>query len=403
VGNIYKLAVNTEADAPTGLWRAKVTVGGTSFTKSLRIETVKPNRLKIKFDMGKGPLRGGVLEQGKLNVNWLHGAPGRNLMVQADITLYKKTKGFVQFPGYHFYDPSITFYPDELTLFEGKVNEQGEADIKFKPPEISRAPGMLEAAFTIRAFEEGGDFSTDYFTMDYAPYQVFVGLRLPEGDKRGMLLTDTSHTVNIITCDANGNPKAVKNLQAAVYKVSWRWWWNASDNDMASYFGSSYRVAEAEAVINTDINGKGVFNFKIEYPDWGRYFVRIWDPEGGASTGKTVYVDWPGWAGQAKREFPGAASLLTFTSDKENYNVGETATIVFPASEQGRALITIESGSEIIKAEWVKPSGEQSSYSFEVTPEMAPNVYVGITLVQPHGQTVNDAPMRLYGILPIMV
>lgn len=403
VGNIFKLALNTDASSPTGLWRVRVKVGGVTFSKSLRIETVKPNRLKIKFDMGKGPLRGGVWEKGMLSVNWLHGAAGRNLKVQADITLYKSNKGFEQFPGFYFSDPSINFYPDEMVLFEGRVNNQGEAIVNFQPPEIANAPGMLEAAFSIRAFEEGGEFSTDFFNMDYAPYKTFVGLRLPEGDKRGMLLTDTTHSVRIITCDAEGKPKPVQGLQAAVYKVSWRWWWNATDNDMASYFGSSYAVPVAEDVIHTNKDGKGIFNFKIEYPEWGRYFVRIWDPDGGSSTGKTVYVDWPGWAGQAKREFPGAASLLTFTSDKTNYKVGETATIIFPSAGQGRALVTIESGSEILNAEWIKPEGRQSSYSFKITPEMAPNVYVGITLVQPHGQQDNDAPMRLYGVMPIMV
>lgn len=34
---------------------------------------------------------------------------------------------------------------------------------------------------------------------------------------------------------------------------------------------------------------------------------------------------------------------------------------------------------------------------------MAPNVYVHATLIQPHGQTKNDMPIRLYGVIPIMV
>ncbi|MCK5337940.1 MAG: alpha-2-macroglobulin, partial [Bacteroidales bacterium] len=38
-----------------------------------------------------------------------------------------------------------------------------------------------------------------------------------------------------------------------------------------------------------------------------------------------------------------------------------------------------------------------------ISPEMAPNVYVSITLVQPHAQSKNDAPIRLYGTIPIMV
>ena len=34
---------------------------------------------------------------------------------------------------------------------------------------------------------------------------------------------------------------------------------------------------------------------------------------------------------------------------------------------------------------------------------MAPNVYASVTVIQPHAQTINDMPMRLYGIIPVMV
>ena len=36
-------------------------------------------------------------------------------------------------------------------------------------------------------------------------------------------------------------------------------------------------------------------------------------------------------------------------------------------------------------------------------PEMAPNVYAYVTVIQPHAQTINDMPVRLYGIVPVMV
>ena len=34
---------------------------------------------------------------------------------------------------------------------------------------------------------------------------------------------------------------------------------------------------------------------------------------------------------------------------------------------------------------------------------MAPNVYAYVTVIQPHAQTINDMPMRLYGVVPVMV
>ena len=46
--NHYAFTVPTEMDAPTGNWEAMVSVGGAKFYKSIKIETIKPNRLKIK-------------------------------------------------------------------------------------------------------------------------------------------------------------------------------------------------------------------------------------------------------------------------------------------------------------------------------------------------------------------
>lgn len=48
---LYVFDMPTEPDAPTGAWNVNVNVGGVTFTKRLRIETIKPNRLKISLTM----------------------------------------------------------------------------------------------------------------------------------------------------------------------------------------------------------------------------------------------------------------------------------------------------------------------------------------------------------------
>ena len=41
--------------------------------------------------------------------------------------------------------------------------------------------------------------------------------------------------------------------------------------------------------------------------------------------------------------------------------------------------------------------------TFKAKPGMAPNVYANVTVIQPHAQTYNDMPIRLYGVVPVMV
>ncbi|MDM7999017.1 MAG: alpha-2-macroglobulin family protein, partial [Dehalococcoidia bacterium] len=51
----------------------------------------------------------------------------------------------------------------------------------------------------------------------------------------------------------------------------------------------------------------------------------------------------------------------------------------------------------------VKTQAGNQEVKIKATPAMAPNAYLYVTMLQPHSQTVNDAPVRLYGVIPVMV
>ena len=96
--------------------------------------------------------------------------------------------------------------------------------------------------------------------------------------------------------------------------------------------------------------------------------------------------------------------MLAFSLNKDSYEIGETATAIIPAAAGGRALVSIENGSTVLRQEWIEVSnGGDTKYTFKITPEMTPNVYLHISLLQPHAQTVNDLPIRMYGVVPVFV
>ena len=65
--------------------------------------------------------------------------------------------------------------------------------------------------------------------------------------------------------------------------------------------------------------------------------------------------------------------------------------------------MSIESGSKVVQTFWVNPNENNHKFSFDATPEMAPNVFVNISLIQSHDNKQNDLPIRLYGIQSIKV
>ncbi len=400
VDGFYDFTTATDADAPTGAWEARVKVGDRTFTKTVKVETVMPNRLKMGFEL-PDPLTAGPF-RAPLTAAWLHGAVGADLDASVTLRLRSTPTTFEKYADYVFDDPARTFETEEQELFEGTLDRQGRTDVRGTIEVEGAAPGRLAAQFVVKVFEPSGVFSTESFQKDLDPYDRYVGIRVPKGDElRGMLLTDQDHAVRIVLLDAKGNPVRSGQVQAEIYEIDWRWWWEKGDEDLAEFASSTSRKALKRDTVNV-VNGQAVWSFRIKYPDWGRYLIRVRDLAGGHATGKIVYIDWPGWAGRAGESKIGAA-MLTLSVDKPRYAPGETAAVTFPSNAKGRALVTLEQRGRVLQTAWVQPADGTTRWQFAVTPDMAPNVYVHVTFLQPHLQTANDLPIRLYGVVPVFV
>lgn len=401
--NHYKFTVPTESSAPTGSWEAVVSVGGARFYKNIKIETIKPNRLKIKNSFNEPILSASKENFNTIQVLWLHGAIAKDLKTEVQAKFSQQVTTFKGLTNYIFDDPTRQFSTEEINIFSGKVNDQGRVTIPIKPNIHEQAPGMLKAAFITKVYENGGDLSTDVASTTYSPYATYVGIKAPEPNRYGMLETDKNNRFDIVTVDENGRPKSGVNLDVRIYRLQSRWWWDASNDNLSNYSTSSSTTAYKNFKINTDSKGKGSISFSVSENDWGNYLIRISDSNGGHATGTKVYFDSPYWSAKSKNSDGEAATMLRFSTDKTKYLVGEKAKIFFPSSEGGRALISIENGTKVLQTLWAKTKEGETSVELPITGEMAPNVYVNVTLLQPHASTKNDSPIRMYGVVPIEV
>tara|TARA_Y100000034_G_scaffold105927_1_gene133867 strand:- start:220535 stop:226075 length:5541 start_codon:yes stop_codon:yes gene_type:complete len=402
VNRFYKFTIGTNDDYATGNYSAKVSVGGAKFYKNLKVETVKPNRLKMKIDFGEALLSKNEPIKGDLQVNWLHGTPAKNLKAEIKAKISATSTSFKNFKDYKFTDPSRDFYAQELNVFEGKLDQNGKAKISKSLKVGKNAPGMLNIQFLVRAFETGGDFSIDAFSKKYAPYDVFVGLKSPEGNRYGSFYTDENQSFSVVSIDKDGKPVGNQELEVQIYQIHWRWWWSSGSDNLSRYTSSRYKKRYKTLKINTNENGRASFDLNIPDEDRGRFLIRVLDKKGGHATGRTAYFykNWWQNEGSADKE---AAKMLVFSADKEKYNVGETAKITFPSGSQGRALISIENGTDVIESVWVTTQKGFTTAEIPITKAMTPNVYATISLLQPHQVSENDLPLRLYGTIPILV
>ncbi len=402
MNGFYTFHVPTQPDDPTGVWNAYIKVGGSSFHKSLRIETIKPNRLKINLALPAKLKAEDKEVYIPLSSAWLTGATASGLKAKVEMSLSRVNTQFKNYGQYLFNDPATDFTTVKSEVFDGKLDAEGKAGFNLKFPSATHAPGMLNANFTTRVFEQGGDASIYTQTVPFSPFESYVGINLNQPKER-YIETDKDHVFDIVTLDAEGRLVNRSNLEYKIYRIGWSWWWENNSESLGTYIHSSSITPVASGRLHTT-GGKTSFKFRIDYPGWGRYLVYVKDKESGHATGGTVYVDWPEWRGRSNKTDPSGIKMLTFSLDKDSYEIGETATAIIPAAAGGRALVSLENGSTVLKQEWIEVSGQKDTkYTFKVTPEMTPNVYLHISLLQPHAQTVNDLPIRMYGVVPVFV
>ena len=403
----YSFNIPTKADDPTGYWNAYLKVGGSSFHKTLHIETIKPNRLKIntRYEIPGQAGNDVILQAGekitvRTHASWLTGSVAGGNDVRAQITL-KKVGGtaFKGFENYTFNNPASQFTSAEYDLYKGRMDAQGNFTALVQLPLAQSAPGMLQATVVTSVEEPGGDESFTTETLPYSPFGAYVGLKVPEGE---YLETDTDQVFKIASVDARGNRIKGRRIEYAVYKVGWNWWWDSPGGDLDAYVSgnSVKKIANGNVVSgNTDVS----FTVREEYPEWGRYLILARDTGSGHVTGDFVTFDWPEYRGRASRKDPEALTMITFSTDKPSYTVGEKATVYIPGARDGKALVSLENASGVISRNWVKTSENDTPYEISITPEMAPNFYINITLLQPYGNSANDLPIRLYGVQRVNV
>ncbi len=403
VNDFYAFRTRTAANDPTGTYTATVRVGGATFSQPVRVETIMPNRLKIDLDFGGAFLVSDASSKNAaLNILWLHGAPAPNLKADVQATLTRTNTRFDRFETFVFDDPSRPYAEHNVTLFDKAVDAQGRATFPISVTANDQAPGVLRATISTKVFEPGGAFSTDQMSIPYHPYVHYVGIEPPAMRNRyGVVPRNSEYRFDIATVDREGQPAAREGVVLDLYHVGWSWWWDAQDN--TTHFNTrQLSQPVARDTVTTGASGTATAVMGLERVEGGRYLLRACDPDGHCS-GQFFYVAWSDRASRKDNQPPGGETLLDFSSDKETYSVGETVTLRIPSPAEGRALITLESGDGILSSHWVSTEKGTTTFQFEVTADMAPNLYAGVMLLQPHAQTANDLPIRLYGVLPIPV
>lgn len=114
---------------PTGLWNAYVKVGGSTFHKGIRIETIKPNRLKITLALPRILQATDKEVYAPLTSAWLTGAKASHLKTKVEMSLSKVNTQFKNYGQYIFNNPATDFTTIKTNMFDGMLSAEGRAGV----------------------------------------------------------------------------------------------------------------------------------------------------------------------------------------------------------------------------------------------------------------------------------
>lgn len=400
VSGSYVFRTATAQNAKTGYYSVSAQIGNHHFTKGLRVETVKPNRLKVNLAVNNASDQNEV-DSSLLEAKWLHGASAQNLSAKVSRVIRPTKSSFSDYPTYRFDSPIRPVFSRDEILFDGELDEKGTAKIPTKLTDLKSAAGMLNATYTTRVFEKSGDFSIAVQTENISPFETMIGLDTPKTDFTQSLEVNKKHRFSVIALSRDGKKVSADKVQIKIYKIYQPWWSEEGARHLLNYITRTANITVLDSMISVQ-NGKASFDFKVLGNNHGNYLITLTDLEGKHETGAKLRFDHPYWC-RTNRSGNEHAKMLDFASNKKNFIVGETVKLTIPSPENGRALVSIETGEKVVKKFWQSTSKGDNQIAFQVDKTMFPNAYVHVTLIQPHHTTVNDRPIRMYGIIPIEI
>ena len=388
--------IKTKETDPTGNWLAEFNIGNKRFSHTVKIETVVPYKLKIKINPEHKRLLWNHKEL-KFNVTakYLFGNPASGLPLNVDVDINKVNRRFKKFKGFVFTNPTFNFENTKQNIFKGKLDKNGQKDIIWKLPPFHNLPSALNFKLTATVTEKGGRPNTQWIYVPYEPYSHYVGI---QPVKYNYARTGNDLQISTILLDHNGKPAPGRTIKYKIYRNSRYWWWWYDSRHRLKYKSDDNTVLIKEGEITSKNTHTNIHFVPIER---GYYFIEVIDESGTGHSAGVFFDAYPYGGGPKGNK---NAGTLALKAERNKYYVGEEAHVTFPAPKEGSILLTVERWNKILESKWYYPDGkDEMTINIPITKMMVPNVYINVSVIQPHSQSLNDRPIRTFGILPISV
>ncbi len=389
----YTYTFKTEVSSRTGIWKLEATIGDQTFKKDISVETVVPNRIRVNINIPEVVNYNEEIKDWSINANYLFGEPAGNLKYGVGFDIREEPIDFPKYKDYTFKAPSSYGYSASRSV-NGTLDANGFADVVPNLDNIKFGSLNMLVDVSGRVTEEGGRSVVSRKYIKLKKYDTYIGVENTSTYRKPGSKLDLKA---ICVTEDGENLVAGKKLKYRVYGNDYYWWWDYSDYDD---FVRSFKSDK-----NTKLLYEGEFVTKDEpvlldyvLPNEEYIYVEIEDEVTSQITGVNMQSsEWVDSSITKKIE------TLNVSVDKKKYSVGDVAQVKYKGAKSAKAIITIEKAGKILNQFFRDANDTNMIEQIEITKEMAPNIYVYVTLLQDYNTKENDRPLRLYGIVPVNV
>jgi uncharacterized protein YfaS (alpha-2-macroglobulin family) len=357
----------------------------------IRVEEFLPDRIKVTATPNKKSLAPNEMVTLNINAQNYFGPPAANNNYEVEFKLEKEYFSAKNYPSYNFSQANNSTYFSPDVRSGKKTDEKGNATETYTIPASYANMGKLRLNIFTTVFDENGRPVNRSNSLDVFTQNIFYGI----GEYSYWNGLNTAIDFPLIAVDKNGTATSDK---AKIQIIKYDYKTVLESN--GSYY--SYRSERQEKTLETkEISIAGTTTtYKFIPRTSGEYEIRVYKSGTNTYVSSSFYAYGYGNSYNSSFEVDNEGNI-DISTDKDKYQVGETANILFKTPFAGKMLVTIET-NEVQDHFFVETDKKTASLSLKITDKYLPNAYISATLIKPH--TASEMPLTVaHGVQPFLV
>ncbi len=339
------------------------------FYFSFQVAEYRKPEINLSVDFPTDEIRQGDATSATVDAQYFFGSPAGD--VDATWTMYTQPSYF-DIPGFQTGMLSTRWYSTPMPWTDlgteeerkGKTDPQGNISIELPTVPESEEAQVVTLEVTVR--DESGFPVSARSELLVHPADFYIGV------KPDLWIGRSKEAVgfDVLTTDWTRNPSGDHELVAEFKQVRWE--------READQFGYPRYVPTFSVISSSNFatgpDGRARLSFVP--PNAGTFMLDV--SGDGTRTQTMIWVGGPGDALWPQLD----NNILQLTAGKDLYNPGENGSVFIPNpfGTNSLAMVTVERGV-VFRSEVITLTGSGEEYSFAVTEDDAPNVYVTVTVL----------------------